>query len=190
MSGTQFVKIPAATAGEVCTRFQLSSQARALLGDGMAPADFLQALSAKQLYVPGIDFLAHALPAREAIWWGCLCMHHACGEKLTPPEREAAIAAVRWVLQPTEENRAAAGPPAQAAGPASPAGSLAMAVNLTGGSLTPPNAPPVPPGPYAPAKPLAGAIKLACTKGDPARLPDTQRLFLNLGIEVAEGRVI
>jgi hypothetical protein len=190
MSETQFVKIPAATAQEVCIRFQLSSQARALLRDGMPPAEFVGALSAKQLYVPGIDFLAHALPAREAVWWGCLCMQHACGENLAPMERDAAVAVVRWVLQPTEENRAAAGPPAQAAGPATPAGSLATAVSLTGGSIAPPNAPPVAPGPYAPAKPVAAAIKLACTKSDPARISDTQRLFLNLGIEVAEGRVI
>lgn len=190
MSETPFVKVPAATAGEVCTHFQLSPQAGALLADAMAPADFIQTLRDKKLYVPGIDFLAHALPARDAIWWGCLCMQHACGERLAPPEREAAIATVRWVLQPNEENRAAAGPAAQAVGLASPAGSLAMAVHLTGGSMAPPNAPPVPPGPYAPAKPVAAAIKLAGAKGDAARLQDTLRLFLNLGIEVAEGRVI
>jgi hypothetical protein len=180
-------KIQAATAAEICSRFDLKPEARPLLRQGMMPSDFLEALVTKKEYVAGIDFLAHALPAREGVWWGCLCMQHACGGNLSSPEREAAVAAVRWVLQPSEENRAAAKAPAQAAGPASLAGSLAMAASLTGGSLGPPNAPRVPPGPLAPAKPIAAAVKLACTKSDPARILDTQRLFVNLGIEVAEG---
>jgi hypothetical protein len=102
----------------------------------------------------------------------------------------AAIAAVRWVLQPSEENRAATKTVAHAAGPSTPAGSLAMAVNLTGGSLGPPGTPPVPPGPFAPAKPIAAAVKLACTKSDPVRILDMQRLFVNLGMDVAEGRTV
>lgn len=190
MSRVPLAKIQAATAAEICARFDLQPDVRRLLRDGMQPAEFVEALISNKQYVAGIDFLAHALPSREGVWWGCLCMQHACGNDLSVPERAAAIATVRWVLQPSEEYRGATKSAAQAAGPATPAGSLAMAVNLTGGSLGPPSAPPVPPGPFAPAKPVAAAVKLACTKSDPARILDTQRLFLNLGVEVAEGRVI
>ncbi len=91
-------------------------------------------------------------------------------------------------MQPTEKNRAAAKDPAQAAGPASPAGALAAAANQTGGNVAPPKAPPMPPGPFAPAKAVAMAVKLATLKADPAAIVETQRLFLELGIGVAQGR--
>lgn len=177
MSNEPLVKIPAGTAAEICVRFDAKEEARRLLRDGMGPRDFVEALVAKKQYLNGIEFMAHALPAREAIWWGCLCMQHACGEALTPPERAAGIAAVRWVMLPTEENRVAAKGPADAAGLISPAGSLALAAN--GG---------LPPGPYGPAKSVTMAIKLSALKSPPAGIVETQRLFLELGVGVAEGK--
>jgi hypothetical protein len=63
-----------------------------------------------------------------------------------------------------------------------------MATSLTGGSLGPPNLPPVPPPPFAWAAHVAVAVKFAAIKVEPARITDTQRLFIELGIGVAEGR--
>jgi hypothetical protein len=143
----------------------------------MGPREFLEALAARKQYVAGIDFLAYALPAREGVWWGSLCLQHACGEALTPAERAAAIAAVRWVIQPTEENSAAAKAPGGAVGVSSPAGPLALAA---GGGMRP--------GPYGPAQTVAMAVKLASMKSPPAGLRETQRLYLELGVGVAEGK--
>lgn len=178
MSAAPLAKIQATTAVEVCSRFELKPEARALLGEGMPPAEFVAALVANKHYAAGIDFLAYALPAREGIWWAYLCMQHACGGNLSEPERAAVTAGVRWVLQPSEENRVAAKAPAEPAGLASLPGLLAMAVHLTAGN------------PAAPSRSVAMAVKVAATKSDPAKLLDTQRLFVNLGIEVAEGRII
>src|SRR5579864_2694697 len=100
----------------------------------MDPAQFVNALIENKKYIDAIDFMAHALPVREGIWWGCLCMQHAVGDRLSPPERVAAAAVVRWVMQPTEETRTAARAPAEAADPLSPAGALAMAAYQAGGS--------------------------------------------------------
>jgi len=188
MSLKPFVRVNATTAAEVCTRFNPKKQASALLADGMAPAEFAKALIDRKQYLAGIDFMAHALPAREAVWWGCLCLQHARGDSLPPADRAACRAAVQWVMRPNEENRAAAVTPAQAAGPASPAGGLATAVCQTGGSVASPNAPPTPSPPFAPAKAVAGAIKMACTGVDPAKIIETQRLFLELAMGMAEGR--
>jgi hypothetical protein len=188
VSNGQLVKLKAATAGEVCARFDLEVTAKPLLRDGMNPREFLDALTAEKQYVAGINFVAYGLPAREAIWWGCLCLQHACGNSLSPEEKMAARAAVQWVMAPGEESRAAAKTPADAAGVASPAGSLAFAAFQTGGNVAPPPAPPIAPKPFAPAKAVVRAIKVACTKVDPARLVETQRLVLELGIGVAEGR--
>jgi len=182
-------KIPAATAAEVCANFDLDVEAKKLLRLGMNPQEFLTALIEKKKHVAAIDFMAHALPAREGIWWGCLCMQHAIGDNLPPPDRAAATAALQWVMRPTEENRTVAKAPAESAGPLSPAGALAMAVNLTGGSVAPPNAPFVPPPPFAAAKAIARAVKLASLKMEPSSLAKTQRCYVELAIQVAEGRL-
>lgn len=188
MSNPPLIKIKAATAAEICAHFDLKEEAKPLLLDDMSPRKFLEALVANKQYIAGIDFLSHALPPRDAIWWGCLCLQHACGNDLSAQEKAACKGAVRWILQPTEENRAAARALAESAGPASPAGHLALASNHTGGNIAPPKAPPVAPGPFAPAKAVATAVKLASTKEDPAKIAETQRLFLELGVGVGEGR--
>jgi hypothetical protein len=190
MPAQPLVKIKALTAAEVCAHFDLEEEAQPLLRDGMAPRDFVQALVAGKQYDAAVDFLAHALPAREAVWWGCLCLQHACGNKLAAPDRAAAAAAVQWVLRPTEQNRAAAKATGEAAKPPSPAGALAQAANWTGGSLGPPHSAPIPPGPFMPAMAVATAVKFAAIKVEPVRIPDTQRLFVELGIAVAEGRYL
>ena len=155
----------------------------------MSPAEFVAALIEQQKYVDGMDFMAHALPPREGIWWGCLCMQHAIGAGLAGPDKAAARAAVQWVMRPTEENRAAASP-AEGAPPPSVAGALARAANQTGGNVNPPGMPPKAPAPYAPAAAVAMAVKLASTKSEPANMLKTQRSYVELGIEVAKGRFL
>jgi hypothetical protein len=187
VSNVPLVKIKAPTAAEVCAQFDLR-QAQPLLREVMPPRAFLDALLANKQYLAGIDFLSHALAPRDAVWWGCLCLQHALGNNFPEPDKAACKAAIRWVFAPTDENRAAAKPPADAAGPSSPAGGLASAASLTGGSIAPPKAPPMPPSPFAPAKAVAAAIKLATTKADPPRIAETQKLYVELGIALAEGR--
>jgi hypothetical protein len=190
MKGSPPNEISAAPAAEICARFELDDAARPLLHDGMGSREFIEALLANNLCVAGIDFLARALPARKAVWWGCLCLQHACGSDLGPADKAAATAAVLWVLQPTEENRAAAKVPAEKAGHASPAGALAKAANWTGGSLGPPDMPPVPPGPFMPAMAVATGVKFAAVKVEPAKIAGTQRLFVELGIGLAESHYL
>lgn len=185
-----FVNVAIAPAAEICSRFVPKKEARSLLCDGMGPREFVEALLANKQYVTGIDFVAHALPVREAVWWGCLCVQHACGGSLSALESKACAAAARWVLEPTNENCAAAQVPAQASEAASPTGRLARAVAQIDGTFASPNSPPLPPVPFAPAKEVAVAVKLASVKVDPVKNIDTQRLFLELGIGVAEGRFV
>jgi hypothetical protein len=174
-------KITAATAAEVCARFQPPREAAELLKEGMTPREFVDALLERKLYVAGIEFMAHALPPREGIWWGCLCMQHAYGESLTPADRAAAIAAVQWVVRPGEDTRTTARTPAEGAGPMSAAGALAAAAFQTAAT---------PADPFASAKSVAKAVKLSSIKCPPVQIPDTQRALLELGLGVAEGRFI
>lgn len=190
MSNNPLVKIKSGLAAEVCANFDLTKESQVLLCDGMRPRDFVEALIKNKQYMAGIDFMAHALSPREAIWWGCLCMQQACGNNLSAPERAASMAAVQWVLRPTEESRVGARCSAQATRAGSPAGALAMAANQTGGSLISPDIPPMAPEPFAPAKAVAMAVKWASVKGDPVKIADTQRLFVELGIGVAQGHFV
>jgi hypothetical protein len=198
MTQPALTKVKATAATEVCRNFDLKEEAKPLLRDGQSPREFLEALLAEKKHVPAIDFLAHALPPREAIWWGCLCLEQGIGSRLPPLHTEAFKAAAQWVLDPSEENRRAAQMRGQAVGAGAPAGLLAMATGWTGGSLAPPMPPnpkvppppPVTPGPFLPAKAVAGAILLAVSKGEPSRVVQTQRSVVELGIGVAEGRFV
>jgi hypothetical protein len=188
MAQTTLTNIQAATAAEICANFDLAGAAKKLLRDGMTPQEFVTVLVENKRFLEAIDFMAHALPVRETIWWGCLCMQHALGDNLTPPDRAAAAAAVRWLMQPTEENRAAAKLSVEAAGPLSPAGALATAVSLTGGSVHPPELPFKAPPPFAPHQAVARAVTLASVKNQPAAR--VQRSYVELGLQVAGGRPI
>ena len=172
--------VEARSAREVCAHFYLPLEVLQQTRGGISPRQFVDALMEKKQYLVGIDFVAHAIPAREAIWWGCLCLQHACGERLAPPEKAACKAAVLWVLQPSEENRVMAQAEADAVGVTSPAGALAGAAAQTGGSVAPPDR-------FAPAKLVAMSVQVAATKGDPAKMAQNHRLFLGLGIQIAEG---
>jgi len=177
-----------ASASEVCARFYLDDKVRKLLQPGMAPREFIDLLLERKQYLDAMDFIAHALPAQDAIWWGCLCLQHVSGEKLEPWEKQAAKSAVQWLLEPSEANRVAAKRPADVLGPASPAGALAAATHQTGGSIGPPDGPVIPPTPYSTNRAVALSVKVGSTKGDPSRTPITQRSLVELGIGVAEGR--
>jgi hypothetical protein len=184
VSNVPFTKVTAATAAEISARFDLAGESKSLLSDGMKPHELLNAMLEKKQTVPAIDFLAYALPSREGIWWGCLCMQHVLGNELPAPDRLAARAAVQWIMHPGEEARAAAKAPAEAAGPMSPAGNLALAVYQTG-VTNPPQA-----SPFSFAKSVATAVKVASLKAEPAGIAKLQRSFLALGIEIAEGRYL
>jgi hypothetical protein len=169
---------PAKTAAEICTRFELDAQAKPLLRDGIAPPEFVAALVQRGLYAAAIDFVAHGLVPRQAVWWGCLCLQHALGERLQPTDKAAASAAVRWVMQPNEENRALAESASKPADPLSPAAALALAASQTAGQ------------PFVFAKSVARAVKLASIKTEPANIAKRQRSYVELAVEVAHGNFV
>jgi hypothetical protein len=179
VSNTQQTAPQPLTAADICARFTLKKDARALLREGMTPGKFLSVLMANKQYVTAIEFMAHAMPPRSAIWWGCLCLQHIFGATLSPPDWTALQAATVWVLWPTEQYRGAAYAPGRAAGPASPAGLLAMAASAVGVSGR---------VPMTPAKAVAKAITLASVKAEPVKIADTQRVLVDLGAGVVQGR--
>lgn len=78
-----------------------------------------------------LRLLSVALPAREAIWWGCIAADGFAGD---PPPRTL-NAARAWVFKPTTETREAARAAAEAADPDDETAALASAVAMHDGRL-------------------------------------------------------
>ena len=111
----------------------------------MTPRQYLDLLVERQLHADAVQFLAHALPKREAVWWACLCARPVLGPE-PPPAAAAALEAARaWVIDPRDEKRRATFPAAEAAEIGTPAGCAAAAAYFSGGSLAPANLPAVAP---------------------------------------------
>lgn len=145
--------------------------------------EYFEALCQEGRLADAVVFLAHALPQREAVWWGCLCLWQTMRPS-PPPAVDAALAAVvRWVREPSEPHCQAAQRAVDAAGEA-PVGFLARAVTFCAASLTPPGLPVVPPPPYLAHATISGALQMAAARGGDRRLRD----FLHWGTDVAEGK--
>jgi hypothetical protein len=173
---------------EICRRFELGEGSRALLRDDLTANVFLDLLIAAELYDDALKFVAHSLPIREAVWWGCLCVWKSC--RPHPPEKEAAAleAVVHWVIEPAEEHRRLAETAGQKAGADTPAGGLALAAFWSEGSMAPAGSPEVAAPQSLTAQTLAAVLNLAVTRAEGDTRPDHQRLFLQLGREVAGGK--
>jgi hypothetical protein len=165
----------------------LSDPAKVLLRDGVAPRAYFDLLVQKELPLDAIKFLAAALPKPEAVWWACLCARQVHAS--APPKVLAAVqAAEKWVQQPTEENRRAAQPAAEAAELSTPAGCTAMAVFMSGGSIAPVSSKvDVPPAEHLTAHFVGGAILMAAVLTEPEKAAEKHKRFLALGQEVAAG---
>lgn len=178
----ELTKLGPKTLAEVAALARLSPEAVALAQSKPTPRQYVDALLAQKAFSDVLRFLAMALPVREGIWWGSLCLKTAAGDE--PNIQPVLTASVTWILQPTEEHRQAAallstGKTADAY--------LARAIAWTGGSLTPQGLPVVAPGPDMPLHALAAAIQLAVTL-DTKKIEENRRKFLVMGIRIARGK--
>jgi hypothetical protein len=175
-------------AAEVCGRFALGDAARPLLQDGQKTRPYLQALVDAKHFIDAARVLAHAMPKREGVWWACQCCRQDRALEKAPKAIAAVEAAERWVADPSEDNRRATYPAAEAVGFDTPAGCAAVAAFWSGGSLGPPNVPVIPPGEWLTAHGVAGAVLLVVAAVPPAETANTYRKFLDQGVAVADGK--
>lgn len=131
-------------------------------------------------------FLAHALGRFEAVAWAARFLDERA-DGLPPLDRQALDHALRWLGEPTEAHRVAAGDAADAAGARSAERLLAAAAFMSGGSIAPPDLPPVHPAPELCGR-LAGAAVAIAAHRDTDRAAAFGRA-LDLGEAVASGGV-
>ncbi len=187
MSQEAMVHVSAERAAEVCARFAPGEVAMGLLGGDQTPRQFLDVLIENGEFHDAVRFLAYALPKREAVWWACLCARNASGANPPASILAALNAAEAWASDPSEENRRAAMPVAEAVGFATPAGCVAVSAFWSGGSLGPANLPIIPPDETLTAHGVSGSVILSAVMVEPEKAPEKFRVFLSQGIGVAEG---
>ena len=176
---------PPADLCETC-EIDLDDAAAALLAGEPTASEFLRSLIEAELFEDAINYLAHGLPRREAVWWGCQCVRETPVAKGGADEK-AVAAAEAWVYGPDEEHRKVADKAAEAAGLRSPAGLVAQAVGWSGGSLAPEGLDEVPPPEHLTGRMVAAAVIVAANRLDPTKLEQTYQRFLTRGIEIAMG---
>ena len=179
------LKIKAATAQEICSQYKVSPAAKPHLTEAIAPLDFVAALIADKLDGDAVQFLARALPKREAVWWSCACTREILAAD-SPPELAAAVeAAESWVYRPTEENRRKAQRTGNAIEESHAAKWAAMGA-FWSGSLAAPDAAEVPPPEDLTAKGVASAVMMAATT-EPKQTQARFKIFFDYGIDIANG---
>lgn len=173
---------------DVARHAKLGDAARALLHEHQTPRDYLALVDHHRLYSDGVRFAAHWLPAREALWWGCLCLWRVYRADAPVKDVSALHAVLRWVQKTSDGHRRQAKTAGDLAGLDTPAGLLALAVFYSGGSIADPGQYEIRPAPFACAQTLAGAVLLAATLAGPSELTQCQRQFLTFAHDVADGR--
>jgi hypothetical protein len=182
-------KLNAKSAAEVSQRARLGEEARSLLTEGVTSRQYLDQLIERRMHADAVQFLAHALPKREAIWWACLCITERLGPDPSPAAAAALDAARAWVIDPKDEKRRAAFPAAEAAGIGTPPGCAAAAAYFSGGSLAPAHLPAVAPAEHLTAHMIASALTLAAVIREPEKAVEKYASFLQSGLEVASGGI-
>ncbi|OAI41313.1 hypothetical protein AYO40_03395 [Planctomycetaceae bacterium SCGC AG-212-D15] len=175
-------------AREVCAPIDLGEEASSLLTDSLGVDDFFLLLRERRLYADALRVAAYALPLREAIWWGCLCAWQFYRPQLPAAADHALKVVVAWVQEPAEETRREAPTAADRAGLATPAGALARAVFLSGGSISLPGLPEVSPEPFLANKFVAVAVLAASWEAHPKPIAERQQQYLKLATDVGDGR--
>lgn len=187
MTTNPLPKVIANSASLICEDAGLSDDAKRCVSDQLHPADYVAQLMSSKLWPDAIRFLSRALPKREATWWACLAVRSMVNEATPAQQIQALEAAEAWVYRPNEENRRLAYERAVAATFENPSSWAAMAAFWSGGSMTAPDLPVVPPADNLTSKAATGAIMLSAVHGDPRKLEETYQLYLKQGLDIAAG---
>lgn len=168
---------------------ELGDEAAESLKPGMQPREFVLALREAGREADSIKALAHALPAREAVWWACRCLRAGAAPAPDSLEARAIDLAEQWTREPGDELGREAYAIAQEIGFDTPQAWAATATHWAGSNMNPnPDVPPLPPPPGLVGKAVNGAIGLCAVSDDPPAPGERHKEFLDIGLAVAAGK--
>ena len=143
--------------------------------------DFLRQLLQGSTPEEALTFMAFALMARHAVWWGHECLK-ATPELLTDQDREMMALIAAWVAEQDDDSRYAALEAGLRAAVHGPGVWLAVGTGWSGGSISGRGLPPVPPPVGATGQALNAGINSAL-----ARVPlDLRRRMIDHYVGMAE----
>lgn len=181
----KFLKIPHQFAKDIMALYEPTAEAQEVLGDNMSPYDWLEQAVNSELYSDAVTFIAHGLPIRESIWWACNCA--SSRDDWSTEENDAINAAKAWVYTPDETSRRYAEEMAKIAKLDTGAGWAAQAAFWSGGSMTSPTDPIVPPPANLYAQAVAGCINLSAVLPDGAHAVERYKHYIEMGSDIANG---
>ncbi|MGB1237001.1 MAG: DUF6931 family protein [Pseudomonadales bacterium] len=153
-----YKKIPFDSSESLWRRFDPSQDVLDTLALTLSPEQTIAQLYDAQLYIDMANFIAHALPMRESIWW-CATALELRWDHWGELERDTLLHCKNWVLEPEEAKRRLIEQRVGQLGHKCAMGWLAQAVVWNGsGSIGAPEQPEVLPAPYLFAKAVGGAI--------------------------------
>ncbi len=152
------------TALQVAEAFPEAADDLGEIPEDVTPLDHIAAMSEDEDLSLAIIFTALALPKREAIWWGCLCIRGV--GLLSDVTREGLRLAEAWVRNPEEAERRAAGKFAEEEYFQGAGAGIAFAAFATSGSLAPAGLQAVPPSAEISGKCVAMAVMQAAQDED------------------------
>jgi hypothetical protein len=185
---TEFTKINEPLAAAISVSLELGDEAKQLLTETINPADYLQQLTENALYNDAINFLANALPRREAVWWACLCARQTLDNEAPVNDIKAIELAEAWVYKPVQAVCDLTYAAATATEFKTAAGWAAIAAFWSGENISPSKEAIVPPPTGLTGKAVNGAVTLSAVhEDDPKKITENYQLFLEKGIEIACG---
>ena len=173
---------------DFCLEIGIGRIAKLYLRPELTPRQYFARLLVHNEPGDAVRFQSFSLPKRHAVWWACLCLRSVVDPMRKPKQAEALKAVVRWVLDPSEKHRQAAGKAGKVATFGTPIGAIAMSVFFSGGSIMPPDEKVIPPDPLLTANILTGTIAGLIGEVPPEKAKPTLLTFIALGISVALGK--
>lgn len=172
----------------ILPHLRLAAEAAAVLDGCIETTEALSRLEQAGFLGEAAQLVAHALPAREAVWWACACTRHTASSS-TNSEAEATIraAAEEWVRRQTDEQRWVAMKEAEQSNFQSPEAWAALAAFWSGVSMAPPDLPRVPPQAHFPGLAVAGAVAMSAVRGSALNRETRLRTFLASAKDIASG---
>ncbi|MBU8543841.1 MULTISPECIES: DUF6931 family protein [Roseomonadaceae] len=169
-------------------RLELDPPAANAIAGVATAAEGIARLEAAGLRNEAARLAAHALPKREAVWWGCMCARAVPDPALLTVDAEALLAAEAWVRKPGDDGlRRAAMEAAQRTGFRTPEAWAAVGAFWSSGSMAPLGQPEVPPPDHLTGVAISGGVVLAAVRLRPERAQDRLVRFLVSARDIAAG---
>lgn len=152
--------------------------------DGDASLAFFAKLVTSPVPEEAVTFGAYLLPRRRAVWWGHNCVRSII-HLLTDQDLRMLQLAEGWVREPDEDTRNMAMREGSSARNKSPGVWIALGAGWSGGSMTEPHQPRIPPVPGMSQRAVNAGILSALARVDYPHRAQTLKAFVDMGISLA-----